>query len=205
MRLINVMESELSIEETNKIRLSLGLKPLKAQSSTKLDETDHESPNTLTTEGRERIAVENWNKHQAEIVKAKTSKDRSARVIRARENAQRFRRLEGVGLGELEQEEEGDEDGDTSLWVKNMRKRQRLAAQKLSLDKEDEIQRAMTEQQYYTAYDLQGFVVGHSLEEFREVDGETVLTLKDATINENIGLCPIVYHFSIVFLTFTRS
>jgi len=172
------MEESLSIEETNKIRLSLGLKPLKV---------DTEPPATSSTapdnsvEAQERRAVDNWKKHQDNIGKENARKARIEGIKKARDAEKRFAKLEGKGLGEADENEE-----DTTTWVRKMKKRQKKLAEKMAKEMEEELQRAAAERKEYTAEDLTGVRVGHDL---GDLDGEgTVLTLKDTTIEENEGL-----------------
>lgn len=180
-------DSELSVEETNKIRLSLGLKPLKVDSGPTLDSAGKETFDE-TTEGRERLAVDNWKKHEEAAEKEAARKRRADDIKKARDAAHRFRALEGKGLVDDDDEEmaEGKTE-DATTWVKKMKKRQKKLAEKMAQEKEEELERAAKELKEYTAADLQGVKVGHDIDEFGELAGETILTLKDATIDEMEG------------------
>ncbi|CCX06303.1 Similar to U4/U6.U5 tri-snRNP-associated protein snu66; acc. no. O94538 [Pyronema omphalodes CBS 100304] len=171
-------DSELSIEETNKIRLSLGLKPLKVDTgpaATPGGEPIYED----TTEGRERRAVDNWKAHEAEIEKEAARKRRQDEIKRAREQAQRFRKLEGKGLADEDDEE------DAKDWVKKMKKRQKKKADEIAREMEEELEREARERKEYTSAELQGLKVSHDLADLGDLGGETILTLKDTTIEEN--------------------
>jgi U4/U6.U5 tri-snRNP-associated protein 1 len=171
------MEESLSIEETNKIRLSLGLKPLKADVS---PAGPPAADNSL--EAQDRRAVDNWKQHQSALEKESARRARVEGIKKARDAARRFVRLEGKGLGE------DDNDEDTTTWLRKMKKRQNKLAEKMAREKEEELQRAAREVKEYTAEELAGVRVGHDLGELAE-DGEgTVLTLKDTTIGENEGM-----------------
>lgn len=173
-------DNELSIEETNKIRLSLGLKPLKvdvpASSTSSTDPYDE-----ATTEGRERRAVDNWKAHTAELEKAASRKRRHDDIKKARDSAQRFRKLEGVGLAD----EEDDAGEDASSWVRKMKKRQKAKAEEIAKTMEEELQREASERKEYTAAELKGLKVKHDMADLGDMDGGTILTLKDSTIEEN--------------------
>ncbi|PWW79126.1 SART-1 protein [Tuber magnatum] len=173
------MEESLSIEETNKIRLSLGLKPLKVDTespATSSKPADTAPDNSV--DAQERRAVDNWKKHQDDIDKENARKARIEGIKKARDAEKRFAKLEGKGLGEADENEE-----DTTTWVRKMKKRQKKLAEKMAREMEEELQRAAAERKEYTAEDLTGVRVGHDL---GELDGEgAVLTLKDTTIEEN--------------------
>ncbi|KAF8543600.1 SART-1 protein [Trichophaea hybrida] len=172
-------DSSLSIEETNKIRLSLGLKPLKPEvpsASTTTGSPVYED----TTEGRELRAVDNWKAHTASLEKEAARKRRQDEIKKAREAAQRFRKLEGVGLADEEEPVE-----DTSSWVRKMKKRQKKKADEIAREMEEELERAARERKEYTAAELKGLKVSHDLGQLGELEGETILTLKDSTIDEN--------------------
>ncbi|KAG0635295.1 SART-1 protein [Tuber brumale] len=173
------MEESLSIEETNKIRLSLGLKPLRVDTDTPATSSKPEdaAPDN-SVEAQERRAVDNWRKRQDDIDKENARKARIEGIKKARDVEKRFAKLEGKGLGEADENEE-----DTTTWVRKMKKRQKKLAERMAREMEEELQRAAAERSEYTAEDLTGVRVGHDL---GELDGEEmVLTLKDTTIEEN--------------------
>ncbi|KAG0135441.1 SART-1 protein [Tuber indicum] len=173
------MEESLSIEETNKIRLSLGLKPLRVDTDTPATSGKPEdSVPDNSVEAQERRAVDNWKKRQDDIDKEIARKARIEGIKKARDAEKRFAKLEGKGLGEADENEE-----DTTTWVRKMKKRQKKLAERMAREMEEELQIAAAERSEYTAEDLTGVRVGHDL---GELDGEgMVLTLKDTTIEEN--------------------
>lgn len=177
------MEESLSLEETNKLRISLGLKPLKAD----LPSTD--IPTTTTpvydnsTESQDHRAVNNWKSHQSSINAESARRARTDSIKKARDAAKRFAVLEGKGLGEAEDNEEDT----TTMWVRKMKKRQKKMAKKMAKEKEEELERLARETKEYTAEDLKGVRVGHNLEELTAGEEGVVLTLKDSTIGEDEG------------------
>lgn len=174
----------ISIEEANKIRVAMGMKPLPvpgASTSTgpvfkdlkKDDGSDEEPASTLET--RTAASYDNWKKLQDEAeAKAKREAQKAA-IKKAREQAQRFAKLEGKSLGE------GDEDIDTKAWLLQSKKRQKKA-KKLEEELAEREKQALAAAEY-TAADLAGVKVGHELNEFGEGD-EQILVLKDAAVDD---------------------
>jgi U4/U6.U5 tri-snRNP-associated protein 1 len=177
------MADAISIEETNRIRVSLGMKPLpvpgapsgpvfkETQSST----SDEEAASTLET--RQAESYDNYRKMQ-EAEDAKKKRETKAEAIKkARDAAKRFAKLEGKGLGDADK----DEDMDAKTWLIKQKKRQKEIEK--ARKREQEIAEAEAAAEY-TAKDLAGLKVGHEADAFEEGE-EQVLTLKDTTIDEN--------------------
>ncbi|KAM0191962.1 hypothetical protein ACHAPA_003045 [Fusarium lateritium] len=173
-----------TIEETNRIRISLGMKPLPvpgADNSTQNQSmyADGDAPSTL--ESRQAQAYDNYNKViEAEKTKKKRE-EKAAAVRKARELAQRNALLEGKGFGDA------DEGGDLSAkdWLVGQKKRQKNIAKVRKLEEElaaAEAEAAAAVQ--YTSKDLAGIKVGHDTSAFLDGDDQ-ILTLKDTTIDEN--------------------
>ncbi|KAF4948739.1 hypothetical protein FGADI_9394 [Fusarium gaditjirri] len=173
-----------TIEETNRIRISLGMKPLPVPGADNTSQAqsmyaDGDAPSTL--ESRQAQAYDNYNK-VIEAEKAKKKREEKAAAIRkAREQAQRNAILEGKGFGEAE------EGGDLSAkdWLIGQKKRQKKIAKVRKLEEElaaAEAEAAAAVQ--YTSKDLAGIKVGHDTADFLDGDDQ-ILTLKDTTIDEN--------------------
>lgn len=184
-------EQSLSIEETNKLRISLGLKPLQVDPAP--DATDTSKPNDTgeTPEGgfdaEERQAVTNWQKHQDELEKAAFRAQQREEIRKAKEAAKRFAKLEGVGLADegIDGEEEGG--GGAAEWVKKMKKRQKKIAKKMAEELAERDRVAMEEKMgnVYTERDVRGLKVAHDESDFLDAGSDgMVLTLKDATLDE---------------------
>jgi U4/U6.U5 tri-snRNP-associated protein 1 len=191
--------ADINIEETNKIRVALGMAPLpvpgaapvfKAARDTDSDSSSEEEEAASTLESRQAQASDNWRKLQEEAdAKAKRKSQKEA-IKRARDAAQRFAKLEGKGLGEADNETELD----TKTWLLRQKKRQKKIEKARLLEKEL-AEREKAQEGEYTASDLAGVKVGHELAQFDE-GGEQILTLKDANIDEededdeleNVGL-----------------
>lgn len=187
------MVDTLSIEEANKIRIAVGLKPLPVpgaeapsdsesedDSSASDSESDDEPGSTLAT--REAAAGENWQRIQDEAATKKRREEKAAAVKKARDAAQRSKKLEGKGLGETAE----GQDLDTKSWLLGQKKRQKkLERERARKMEEDLAERERLASQTYGERDLAGVKVGHEAGAFEDVDGEQVLTLKDTTIDEN--------------------
>ena len=182
-------EQSLSIEETNKLRISLGLKPLTVDppagsSSTSAATTSGpNAPEESGFEADERRAVQNWQQRASELEKVAARERQKETSRKAKETARRFAKLEGKGLRD---EDNGDDaDGDVVEWVKKMKKRQKRIAKKMEMEIAERERAAVGGA--YTEEDVKGLRVAHDREEFGEGE-DVVLTLKDATIDELEGM-----------------
>jgi U4/U6.U5 tri-snRNP-associated protein 1 len=175
----------ISLEETNRIRVSLGLKPLQpepAQAATGADAAP-------TADDEERIAYENLRALRAEQQQAKDEEALRNRLRKAKDRKALNERLAGRTLGDAE------EDGslDVKAWIKKSKKREReLAAKRAAeLEQQDkEFQEEYTSgrdshpirsESNYSSEHLEGLKVGHDLGDIGQGEG-TILTLKDRGI-----------------------
>ncbi|KAI8823082.1 SART-1 protein [Fimicolochytrium jonesii] len=165
---------ELSIEETNALRVKLGLKPL---------------AESRTSESQQ-AAEQNYAKHQKELAEKAARKGLIETIAKEKEKAKRNVKLEGATLGAASDDE--DAAGDSLKWVLRQRekeekrkakakKKAEMLAQKRESDLAEMDRSAVSD---YKASDLKGLRVDHDLEDVA-VGGETILTLKDSTILEN--------------------
>lgn len=183
------MADALSVEQNNKIRVALGLKPLPVPGA-EPDATgpafkddsgasdEEEAASTLET--RQAQGYDNWKKLQDEAEAKHRREEKSAAIKKARDIAQRNLKLEGATLGES--------DGaslDTKAWLLQSKKRQKKIekerARKLAEELEER-ERAAAEE--YTAADLAGIKVGHAIGDF-EGGEDHILTLKDAAVDDD--------------------
>ncbi|KAK9317677.1 SART-1 protein [Lipomyces starkeyi] len=158
-------ESSLSLEETNKLRISLGLRPIPVPG----DEGIGASSTSAPAPDSDELALANWRaKYETEKKSAEREATRK-RIQKAKERIERLKYLDGRSLGEQDE----DSVDDVRKWVKRSKKKV-----KISIPEDDDEQEEMRQ---YTAEDLKGLKVGHSLEDI--VDGEDViLTLKDRNV-----------------------
>ena len=171
-----------AIEQMNKVRASLGMAPLPvpgAGPSFKPGEgaeSSSESDDMATLDKRQAAAGSNWQKLEAERREKADREKRKAASKKQRDAAQRFAKLHGKGLGDVD---DGQEEMDTRTWLLQQKKRQRKIEKARKLEEE---MAAREQQAEYTTRDLAGVKVGHEVDEFDETAGEQVLTLKDADI-----------------------
>ncbi|KAJ3529830.1 hypothetical protein NM208_g9586 [Fusarium decemcellulare] len=175
-----------TIEETNRIRISLGMKPLPVpgadnskQTESKDVDSDGEAPSTL--ESRQAQAYDNYKKAMDAEESKRKREEKAAAVRKAREQAQRFAVLEGKGYGEA------DDGGDLSAkdWLTGQKKRQKKIAKARKLEEElAAAEAAAAAAIQYTSKDLAGIKVAHDTADFLDGDDQ-ILTLKDTTIEEN--------------------
>lgn len=187
----------ISIEEANKIRVAMGMKPLPVPGKEdtsgpvfkepKAGDGDSDEEPASTLETRSAAAFDNWKQIEEEkAAKAKLQAKKDA-IKKARDQAQRFAKLEGQGLGE------GD-DVDAKTWLMGQKKRQKQIEKARKLEQELAEQEAQLQAEY-TAKDLAGVKVAHEFDQLGEGE-EHILTLKDAAVDddeagdelENLGL-----------------
>ncbi|KAL3661801.1 hypothetical protein V7S43_013095 [Phytophthora oleae] len=148
-------EISLSIEETNKLRVSLGLKPLSVGPSKKEQ------------------AVVNVQKTSAQLSAEREQKELKKKLQQSKTRRELTQTIAGKSLGEqLKADLETSKNGknDALEWVKQSRQK------KVKEDKTEE----KTEENYDGAA-LAGMTVGHSLDTFEDGQ-EVVLTLKDQRV-----------------------
>ncbi|KAI0831612.1 SART-1 protein [Hypoxylon sp. FL0890] len=171
-----------AIEETNRLRVSLGMKPLPVpgasgpQFKEKTSTTDEDAGSTL--ESREAAAYENFKKMQDAEAAKKKREEKAAAIKRARDAAKRFETLQGKSLGEADD----DADIDTKSWLISQKKRQKAIEKARKL--EEELAAAEAEAAAaikYTSKDLAGVKVGHEIDAFEDGE-EQILTLKDTNV-----------------------
>ncbi|KAJ5669451.1 hypothetical protein N7462_010521 [Penicillium macrosclerotiorum] len=184
------MADALSIEQNNKIRLALGLKPLPVPGadadatgpSFKDDDasaSDSDDDPASTIETRQAQGYDNWKKLQDEADAKRKREAKTAAIKRARDIALRNLKLEGATLGES--------DGanlDTKAWLMQSKKRtkkiEKDRARRLAEELEERERAAAAE---YTAADLAGIKVGHAIGDFNGGE-DHILTLKDAAVDD---------------------
>ncbi|KAJ5584298.1 uncharacterized protein N7459_004098 [Penicillium hispanicum] len=184
------MADALSIEQNNKIRVALGLKPLPvpgaepdATGPTFKEDDDstsgEEEDPASTLESRQAQGYDNWKKLQDDADAKRRREEKNAAIKRARDIAQRNLKLEGATLGETD-----GADLDTKAWLMQSKKRskkiEKERARKLAEELEERERAAAVE---YTAADLAGVKVGHAVGDF-EGGEDHILTLKDAAVDD---------------------
>ncbi|KAJ3205615.1 hypothetical protein HDU82_005079 [Entophlyctis luteolus] len=158
-----VEEISLSVEETNKLRAALGLKPL--------DESSGGGSRS------DQIANANFAAEKRRLQKRQERKELIERLAREQNKERMFAKLEGKGLGEAE---EGTDD--PLAWARRHKKaaaenKRALAERKMR--ELEELDRVAV----YSEKDLAGLKVGHSLEDIKD----EILVLADKRIGGKDG------------------
>ncbi|KAL2759556.1 hypothetical protein ACRALDRAFT_206327 [Sodiomyces alcalophilus JCM 7366] len=177
-----------TIEETNRMRESIGLKPLpvpgaeapSSRGSSDVSEGEGEDePSTIET--REAKAYDNFHALQKAEEAKRRREARTAAAKKQRDEAQRFAALEGKGLGE----EDESVDVDAKTWLKLQKKRQKAIEKTRKFEEaQAAAEAAAAAALEHTSKDLTGVKVAHDAADFLDGD-EQILTLKDTTIDEN--------------------
>lgn len=171
-----------TIQELNEVRKAMGLKPLPvpnaAPAASKEASKDDTEEVASTIETREAAAGENYRK-VLEAEKAK--RDREAKIAaikKERDRAQRLATLKGQGLGDLDDED----DGDAKSWLKSMKKKQKkIAESRRQQEEADAAAAAARKAAEYSSKDLAGVKVGHDMSALLDGDDQ-ILTLKDSAV-----------------------
>ncbi|KAJ3492816.1 hypothetical protein NLG97_g5129 [Lecanicillium saksenae] len=172
-----------TIEETNRIRVSLGMKPLPVPGADAPSDSESEPEEDVgsTLETREAEGGENYKKYLEGEASKRRRQQKADAVRRARELAQRNLVLEGKGLGEGE----ADDPVDARAWLTGQKKRQKKIDKARKLEEElAAAEAAAAAAVQYTSKDLAGIKVGHDMSAFLDGD-EQILTLKDSAIDGN--------------------
>ncbi|GAA6048281.1 hypothetical protein JCM3770_006518 [Rhodotorula araucariae] len=176
-------KESISLEETNKIRVSLGLKPI-ADPAT--------AAGSDARPAGEALAEDNYAKRREAEQKEKDAQALKERLDRARNQKDRQRKLAGRGLGEadadearVKREEDAPEGEDNRAWIKRQKKRAKELAAKRAREQEEADRLAEEEEREratkYGEADLAGLKVAHGAEAFEEGE-DVVLTLKDSRV-----------------------
>ncbi|KAG0339813.1 hypothetical protein BG000_001280 [Podila horticola] len=160
-------EISASIEETNAIRIKLGLKPLKLGPET--------SSAQVAEDNLKRQREEEAKKAREEAIKNKIAKSKNKREL--------VKSLPGKGLGEAS---EGEDDvDDVYKWTQRNKSKEKERQAAAAARREKELQEL--DEAYQAEYgeeQLSGLRVGHDVDDFGEGE-ERILTLKDSSILEN--------------------
>ncbi|KAI1189029.1 SART-1 protein [Nemania serpens] len=172
-----------SIEETNRLRVSLGMKPLPVpgasgpQFKEKPIVPEGEEP-ASTLETREAAAYDNYKKVQDAENAKKRREQKAAAIKKARDAAKRFGTLQGKGLGDVDE----SEDLDAKSWLISQKKRQKkIEKSRKEAEEADAAKAAAAAAAGYTSKDLAGVKVRHEVDAFDDGD-EQILTLADRDV-----------------------
>ncbi|KAJ6260287.1 hypothetical protein Dda_4512 [Drechslerella dactyloides] len=202
---------EISIEETNRIRASLGLKPLRVDSAPPPPPPPSEKP--PKADDGDGISIEETNRIRAALGLKPLKTDSSApaaadnsfdaqerraadnwkkhqedeeRKKRRQELKDKIRKEQDKAQREKKLEGKGlaDESDDEGAlaWIKQSKKRQKKVAAQIEKDLREREEEEARLRKDYTAEDLAGLKVGHDVDEFGDAIDGAVLTLKDSEV-----------------------
>lgn len=176
-------KEELLLEETNKLRISLGLKPLVADdapSSSSKSATD--APDAAPKLEGDALAAKNFQDKQDRQRREREDEEVKERLAKAQAKRDAARRLKGPTLGDADASDKawasGSSSKDTLKWIKESKERTKEHAARRAKELEEQEAR---EQAQYRESDLAGLRVGHDADEFGEGE-ERILTLRDAGV-----------------------
>ncbi|KAK6359449.1 hypothetical protein TWF696_000607 [Orbilia brochopaga] len=202
---------EISIEETNRIRASLGLKPLRVESAPPPPPPAEKPSKADDGDG---ISIEETNRIRAALglkpLKTDTSaapaaddnsfdaqerraadnwkkhQEEEERKKRRQELKDKIRKEQDKVQREKKLEGKGladDSDDEGALaWIKQSKKRQKKAAAQIEKDLREREEEEARLRKVYTAEDLAGLKVAHDVDEFGDSIDGAILTLKDQEV-----------------------
>ncbi|WFC97466.1 hypothetical protein MYAM1_000180 [Malassezia yamatoensis] len=157
-------KESLSLEETNRVRISLGLKPLD-------DDIAGDSANASQKQQDEQ-SVKNFQAQRDAEAQQRTEEETRQRIARAQNRRALARKLQGDTLGQRGKQEE-----DARQWVKAASARAKEnQANRLQKEK----QQTSRPNEEYSSEHLQGLRVAHDLDDLS--GNERILTLRDADV-----------------------
>ena len=164
-------EISCSVEETNRIRASLGLRPLDQGAVAAAKEGSKDAPKDANKIREEEEKLQKSAELQNRISEMKQHRQTASKVMAKK------------GLGESSDDD--DTVDNTASWVNRSREKQKEMAEKLArqLQEQDEAAQHVEE---YSAKNLKGLKVQHDASSFEE--GETIiLTLADRRVLRKEG------------------
>lgn len=185
-------KEELSLEETNKLRISLGLKPLVADDAPPSASTSSQAQDAPATKlDGDALAARNFQDKQDRERRERQDAELKERLARAQAKRDAARRLKGPTLGDPDVISDpsgststpGSSSKDTLKWLKQTKKRAQEHAARRAKELEEAETLALAE---YRDSDLAGLRVGHDADDFGEGE-ERILTLRDAGVLDEGG------------------
>ncbi|KAI9633988.1 SART-1 protein [Dioszegia hungarica] len=162
---IPVNSDSLTLEETNRVRVSLGLKPIGEAAAEGEDvpvDTDL-------------LAEENYAQRRVEMAAEKKERELKEKIDKARNRSALNSKLKGTTLGSTN----ADDALSAKAWLKKQKKRakdnERDMAQRRAKDMEEQ------DAAEYGERDVAGLKVNHAADDF-ETGEEVILTLKDSRV-----------------------
>ncbi|ORY33488.1 SART-1 protein [Naematelia encephala] len=162
---VQMNADSLTLEETNKVRISLGLAPIGGP----VPEGEDAPVDT------DAIAEANFADRKAEMKRKKEEDELKEKIAKARNQRDLNAKLKGSTLGTQSK----DDALDAKNWVKKQAKRAKLREKELAERRRKEMEES--DQAVYDERDLAGLKVGHDTDAF-ETGEDVILTLKDSRV-----------------------
>lgn len=187
-------KDELSIEETNKLRISLGLNPLPVDDEVASRETEkdkerkkQEADDTSDPlKNQDETAAKNFADYQEELRKKREEEETRLRIAKAQNRREFSKKLQGRTLGDEDPSDATTKQGsiDAKKWIKAQRKRAIENSEKRLQEEAEAEEAAAAEAAKYSEADLSGLKVGHDIDDLGLDEGgkERILTLRDAGV-----------------------
>lgn len=182
-------DSSLSIEETNKLRAKLGLKPLAPNDNNKQPKTSEGSTSDKKTYIDKDTNQEFEHAPAKNIAEIKEQKDFKLKLQEQRERRRLMDKVSTFkGIAD-EEEEKKENDDSAAAWLEKIKQKEEAKKKAKLLEEMDQQFGEDTSnkpKKDYTSNNLKGLRVEHSLEAFKEGQ-EIILTLKDKSILKGTG------------------
>ncbi|KAI8608711.1 SART-1 protein [Chytriomyces sp. MP71] len=153
-------ELSLSVEETNRLRISLGLKPLQ---------------NETSSGGDAAVAAANFAKEKQRLKARQERKLLISRLAAAENKEKAFARLEGKGLGDAD--DDNDDNTSALAWAAKLKERNETNRRMLVQRKARELEELDEE---YSADQLKGLRVAHNMDDI----SSDILVLADKRVTD---------------------
>ncbi|TIB37314.1 hypothetical protein E3P84_00441 [Wallemia ichthyophaga] len=150
----------MSLEDTNAMRVKLGLKPIQDDNS---------------SQNNEKSAESNYATLKADEQKERESEEQRVNIERTRNKLQLNKRLKGKTLGE----DTGEDDA--KKWAKRLKRKQKEAAERVARAQLEQDNLYTQDDSNYNESHLSGLRVGHNVDDFAE-GKDHILTLKDGAV-----------------------
>ncbi|KAJ9095700.1 hypothetical protein QFC21_005572 [Naganishia friedmannii] len=163
------MSEAISLEETNRIRAELGLKPIGGP-TVGVEEGGIEDPDS--------VAERNFQERMDRERRERQEKETRERIAKAKNQRALNAKLRGSTLGEAAAEEDAES---TASWIKKNKKMQKQRAREIEMARQRELEQEERDRGVYDEDDLSGLKVAHGEDAFAEGE-DVILTLKDNRI-----------------------
>ncbi|WBW72823.1 U4/U6 x U5 tri-snRNP complex subunit Snu66 [Schizosaccharomyces osmophilus] len=179
----------MSIEETNRLRISLGLKPLDVSDNSGQSEPNQKEQPTSSLD-QEATALQNWKEEEEKKRNEREKNEITSKLQSIRQKNDQRRRVQGKSLADIlatEEEEEASSD-DTRSWVLKMRKKALEKNTSESSAPKEVLKpirkKPAKELPKETGASLEGIRIAHNFQKLNS-ENDLTLTLRDSDVLEN--------------------